>query len=87
MVENVTFILKISSIIKCVHVHWTWQRYHRLFVNIHRQSFSHIIGILVHISRLVLQHSSVDSVAKLLVEGDGDGVAHSNKQINKITVL
>ena len=65
----------------------TWKWYHRLFINVHSECFPHIIGILIHIPRVVLQHRPVHRVAKLLVEGDSDGVAHPDKQINKVTVL
>ena len=65
----------------------TRQRYHRLFIDVHRESFSHIVGVFIHVARVILEDRPVHGVAELVVEGDGDGVADTNKQINKITIL
>ena len=65
----------------------TRQGYHRLFIDVHRKSFSHIVGVFIHVARVILEDRPVHGVAQLVVEGDGDGVAHTDKQINKVTIL
>merc|ERR1719150_231266 len=74
-------------VIHLVHVNRGGKRDHTFLLHIHGQRFPHVVCVFVIVSTVILKNGPVDSVAKLVVEVDGDLVAHPDEEVDKVAVL
>ena len=47
----------------------------------------HVVGVLIIVPAVVLEHGAVHGVPQLVIEVDGDLVAHADEQVHEVTVL
>lgn len=45
------------------------------------------IGVFIWRTRIILKHSSIDDVTKVLVHVDGHSIGDSYKQVNKVSLF